>query len=106
MTIRLSARIGAFACLGVAATMAVLALREEPKPTPPPIAPAVVAAADPLRAKLADCQLEGQAAASDPTCLAAWAENRRRFLGTGRDHGDWRASAGSGADPALNLQEN
>lgn len=36
MNLRLPARIGAFACLGVALAMGLLALREEPKPSPPP----------------------------------------------------------------------
>ena len=39
---------------------------------------------DPLQAMLRSCQLAGQAAGSDPGCLAAWAENRRRFLRPGR----------------------
>lgn len=106
MQIRLPARIGAFACLGVAATMAVLALREEPEPSAPPIVPATTSAADPLRAKLTGCQLEGEAAASDATCLAAWAENRRRFLGGSRPPGRLSADPSNAADGASLPQAN
>lgn len=81
MSIRLPARIGALACLGVALAMGLLALREEPKPAPPPVTTSTDLPTDPLQAKIRSCQLAGQAAGSDPGCLAAWAENRRRFLG-------------------------
>jgi conjugative transfer region protein TrbK len=81
MNIRLPARIGAFACLGVAIAMTLLALREEPKPASPPIPLSTDLPKDPPQARLRSCQLAGQAAGSDPGCLAAWAENRRRFLG-------------------------
>ena len=36
--------------------------------------------ADPLLAEMRRCQLLGEAGAHDAGCLAAWAENRRRFL--------------------------
>ncbi|PCD02238.1 conjugal transfer protein TrbK [Sphingomonas spermidinifaciens] len=81
MNIRLPARIGAFACLGVALAMSLLALRDEPKPASPPAPLSTDLPTDPLQAALRSCQLAGQAAGSDPGCLAAWAENRRRFLG-------------------------
>ncbi len=81
MNIRLPARIGAFACLGVALAMGLLALRDQPKPASPPATLSTDLPTDPLQAKLRSCQLAGQAAGSDPGCLAAWAENRRRFLG-------------------------
>jgi conjugative transfer region protein TrbK len=42
--------------------------------------PRAAAAVDPLQADLFRCQALGQAGASDPRCLAAWAESRRRFL--------------------------
>ena len=84
MNIRLPARISAFACLGVALAMGLLALREEPKPPPPlPTLPTDLPP-DPLQAKLRICQSAGQAAGSDAGCLAAWAENRERFLGQAR----------------------
>lgn len=81
MNIRLPARIGAFACLGVALAMGLLALRDEPKPASPPPSLSTDLPIDPLQAKLRSCQLAGQAAGSDPGCLAAWAENRQHFLG-------------------------
>ena len=84
MNVRLPARIGAFACLGVALAMGLLALRETPAPSSPPATLSTDLPIDPLQAKLRSCQLAGQAAGSDPGCLAAWAENRRRFLGQRR----------------------
>ena len=84
MTIRLPARIGAFACLGVALAMGLLALRDQSKPASPPVTLSTDLPNDPLQAILRSCQLAGQAAGSDPGCLAAWAENRRRFLGERR----------------------
>lgn len=39
-------------------------------------------AADPLRAELIRCAEIGEAGPRDPSCLHAWAENRRRFLGS------------------------
>jgi conjugative transfer region protein TrbK len=81
MNIRLPARIGAFACLGVALAMGLLALREPPKPASPPVISSTDLPIDPLQAGIRSCQLAGQPAGSDPGCLAVWAENRQRFLG-------------------------
>lgn len=39
---------------------------------------------DPLVAEFRRCQALGDAGAHDAGCLAAWAENRRRFLGLDR----------------------
>ena len=39
---------------------------------------------DPLVAEFRRCQSLGDAGAHDAGCLAAWAENRRRFLGLDR----------------------
>ena len=36
---------------------------------------------DPLDAELTRCSGIGAARSRDPSCLKAWAENRRRFLG-------------------------
>ena len=85
MSIRLYARIGAFACLGIALALGALALREAPKPAPPSLTTSTDLPTDPLQTKLRSCQLAGQAAGSDPGCLAAWAENRQRFLGQPQD---------------------
>ena len=43
---------------------------------------------DPLRAAQRRCQELGEAAASDPDCLAVWAETRDRFLGRDRTGGE------------------
>lgn len=61
--------------------MGLLALRDEPKPSSPPVTLSTDLSTDPLEATLRSCQLAGQGAGSDPGCFAAWAENRRRFLG-------------------------
>lgn len=98
MNIRLPARIGAFACLGVALAMGLLALREEPKPPSPTLTLSTDLPTDPLQAKLRSCQLAGQAAGSDPGCLAAWAENRQRFLGQPRK---MHALPGKSSEPAI-----
>ncbi len=82
MRIRPPARIAAFACLGIALGMAALALRDAPpEPAPRPAQIREASGDDPLRARLLACRQAGQAAASDPECLAAWDANRRRFLG-------------------------
>ena len=47
-------------------------------------APVVAAPVDPLVAEFRRCQSLGDAGAHDAGCLAAWAENRRRFLGLDR----------------------
>ena len=103
MNIRLPARIGAFACLGVALAMGLLALRDEPKPASPPVTLSTDLPTDPLQAKLRSCQLAGQAAGSDPGCLAAWAENRQRFLGRPRRLAEpaWDDAPGKSSEPAI-----
>ena len=76
------ARIVAIAFVAIAITATVIEVtREEEGPAPASIASALQPSADPLRATLRGCQQLGEAAASDADCLAAWAENRDRFLG-------------------------
>jgi conjugative transfer region protein TrbK len=75
--------------IGLAVLAIVLAaLMATPAPSVPPaprnVAPAGAAAAP--DAALARCQALGEAGARDPQCLAAWAANRRRFLGLGPAH--------------------
>jgi conjugative transfer region protein TrbK len=80
------ARIGAVGFVALALTVTVLSARRGPAPEPAdPLsaAPSDAAAPDPLTAELAHCQALGQAGASDPDCLRAWAQNRRRFLKVG-----------------------
>ena len=106
MNVRLPARIGAFACLGVAIAMGLLALRDEPKPSSPTVTLSTDLPTDPLQAKLRSCQLAGQAAGSDPGCLAAWAENRERFLGQ-RSRAEPAAddAPGKSSEPAILVNE-
>jgi conjugative transfer region protein TrbK len=79
------ARIGAVIFIAIAITMTAIKMSRAPEPARE--APAVVAdtaaATDPLLIELRRCQSLGQAGASDPACLRAWAENRRRFLAPG-----------------------
>ena len=75
------ARIGAIVFVAIAITATVIEMTREEAPVPASTAPALQPPADPLRATLRRCQQLGEAAASDADCLAAWAENRDRFLG-------------------------
>jgi conjugative transfer region protein TrbK len=80
------ARIGAVGFVALALTVTVVSAKRGPAPEaadPLSGAPSDVARTDPLATELARCQAMGQAGASDPDCLRAWAENRRRFLKVG-----------------------
>lgn len=77
-------RIGAIVFVSVAMTAAVIEMARRDAPAPNRPAPAIgveTPRTDPLRESLIRCQGIGEAATRDPDCLAAWAENRRRFLG-------------------------
>jgi conjugative transfer region protein TrbK len=75
------ARIGAIVFVALAITAAAIeATRKERMPPLARPAPALEAAADPLRDEQRRCQLMGQAAAADDACLRVWAETRERFL--------------------------
>ena len=75
------ARITAVVFVAIAITATVIEMTREEAPVPASTAPALQPSADPLRATLRRCQQLGEAAAGDADCLAAWAENRDRFLG-------------------------
>ena len=75
------ARIAAIAFVAIAITATVIEMTREEAPAPASTAPALQPSANPLCATLRRCQQLGEAAASDAGCLAAWAENRDRFLG-------------------------
>lgn len=75
------ARVGAIVFVAIAITATVIEITREEAPAPASTAPAPQPPTDPLRATLRRCQRLGEAAASDADCLAAWAENRDRFLG-------------------------
>ncbi|MBV9840617.1 MAG: putative entry exclusion protein TrbK-alt [Sphingomonadaceae bacterium] len=70
--------------LGLAAAlvagMAFMAVKEAETPGGDEPRPVALRPVDPLTAEFARCQALGEAGARDPQCLAAWAENRRRFL--------------------------
>ncbi|MEW6597682.1 MAG: putative entry exclusion protein TrbK-alt [Pseudomonadota bacterium] len=73
---RIWARLVALGLIVLAVVTAGVQLKPAPRTA---LRPAPLAA-DPLRAELLRCQGLGEAGASDPTCLAAWAKSRRRFL--------------------------
>ena len=79
------ARIGAVAFIAFAVLVSVLGARQGGPTAVGPVIPLAQdsAVADPLVVELYHCQALGQAGASDPDCLRAWAENRRRFLAPG-----------------------
>ncbi|MGI9375017.1 MAG: putative entry exclusion protein TrbK-alt [Tsuneonella suprasediminis] len=97
MDIKLFARIAAIALAAVAITLGLLRMREPPPPPPPdPVTIAEdVPPVDPLRGELRRCQAIGVDAASDRDCMRAWAQNRRRFLGS-----DAQSSEPDSADAA------
>jgi len=82
---KLLARLGAIVFVAIAITMTAIEMARAPEPPreePPAIAD-ISASTDPLLIELRRCQSLGQGGASDPDCLRAWAENRRRFLAPG-----------------------
>ena len=84
MDSKLLARIGAIVFVAIAITMTAIELARAPEPMREAAAPvAETPATDQLLIELRRCQSLGQAGASDPACLRAWAENRRRFLAPG-----------------------
>ncbi|KAB2726435.1 putative entry exclusion protein TrbK-alt [Brucella anthropi] len=78
---KMLARLGAiiFVAFAITATVIELARKEEPEPVRS--TPVLQPPADPLRQSLRRCQQMGEAAISNPDCLATWAESRDRFLG-------------------------
>jgi len=81
MDSKMLARLGAVVFVAIAITATVIEMTRKDDPAPASTAPALQPPADPLRATLRRCQQLGEAATSDPACLAAWAESRDRFLG-------------------------
>ncbi|MGE0596202.1 MAG: putative entry exclusion protein TrbK-alt [Hyphomonadaceae bacterium] len=82
---KLLARLGAVALIAIAITVAVIEAARKPARPAPTVAAALEPEreADPLRQELRRCQALGAAAGDDRDCLAAWAENRRRFFRAG-----------------------
>ncbi|WP_085467493.1 putative entry exclusion protein TrbK-alt [Mesorhizobium australicum] len=80
-------RLALVIVLAVAVTAtAVHRARENPSDAtrPSPTLRSETPRADPLRETLRRCQQIGEAATRDAGCLAAWDENRRRFLSSAR----------------------
>lgn len=82
MDAKVLARLTAIVIAAVAITAAAvhLARVDAPLGTRPVAAGAQRSRPDPLGAELRRCQLLGAAALGDAQCLAAWDQNRRRFL--------------------------
>lgn len=77
------ARIGAVVFVALAVTATAIDMnRSDAGPETARKKPPSIVRHDPLDDQLARCALAGEAGASDPQCLKAWADNRRRFLGT------------------------
>jgi conjugative transfer region protein TrbK len=77
------ARLAAVIIIAVAVTAAAVHLARDNAPAGPnssPPATTEAPRADHLRAVLQRCREIGEAATRDQQCLAAWEENRRRFL--------------------------
>lgn len=84
MDTKLLARIGAVIFIAIAITMTAIEMSRAPEPArAEPAAIAETSATNPLLIELRRCQSIGAAGASDPDCLRAWGENRRRFLAPG-----------------------
>ena len=60
------------------------ARQDRPELTQPPTLRSETPGAEPLRETLQRCHQMGEAATRNAGCLAAWDENRRRFLSPGR----------------------
>lgn len=79
------ARIGAVVFVAVAITATAIEMnRHEVAPDNVAAQPRPVTERDPLDADLARCSAIGEAGPRDPSCLKAWEQNRRRFLGEDR----------------------
>lgn len=78
---KILARLGAIIFVGIAITATVIELARKEEPAPVRSTPVLQPPSDPLRQSLRRCQQMGEAAISDPECLATWAKSRDRFLG-------------------------
>ncbi len=104
MDSKLFARIGAGAFVAIAITMAALELREEPAPPPSAAISAADVSGDDAKATLGYCAGLGLQAASVDICTAAWAAERRRFLGQAeRDTAVVPPVADNSGDPTLDM---
>ena len=81
MDTKIAARMIAVLALGAAMTAALMAWRGDGTEDAAPHS-LRHPGGEPAESELARCRDLGIAAADDPACKKAWAENRRRFLGT------------------------
>lgn len=80
------ARIGTVVFVAVAITATAIEMnRHEVAPDNVATQARPVTERNPLDTELARCSEIGEAGARDPSCLKAWADNRRRFLGPARE---------------------
>ncbi|MBN9306965.1 MAG: hypothetical protein BGO82_05320 [Devosia sp. 67-54] len=81
-------RVAAIIIVAVAGTAAAIFVARDNGPSTSVAAPraAPTPPLDSLHATLLHCAEVGEAAIHDSDCLAAWAENRRRFLGADEAH--------------------
>jgi conjugative transfer region protein TrbK len=81
-------RLVAVIAIAVAVTAAAVHLARDEKLAAQSVPPAATEPlrTDPLRDTLRRCQQIGEAATRDQDCLAAWDENRRRFLSPAEGH--------------------
>jgi conjugative transfer region protein TrbK len=76
------ARIGAIGFVALAIAAAVIDMnRPDDRQADLALPGPAVIGRNPLDAELARCSGLGDAGPRDPSCLKAWADNRRRFLG-------------------------
>ncbi|MBX9858551.1 MAG: putative entry exclusion protein TrbK-alt [Sphingomonas sp.] len=76
------ARIGAVGFVALAITATAIDMnRSDPLPDSALSKQPSIVRHDPLDEQLTLCSQTGAVGASDPQCLKAWADNRRRFLG-------------------------
>lgn len=86
--VRTIAEIGLFIVVVVACTVNLHEERKVRQTVLPPLPHG-----DALKAELLRCQSLGKTALDDPTCTAAWAENRRRFFALERKADPDRSSS-------------
>jgi conjugative transfer region protein TrbK len=81
-------RLVAIVIVAVAGTAAAIFVARDNGPSPSVVTSSAVSTPplDSLHATLLHCAELGEAAVHDSDCLAAWAENRRRFLGADEAH--------------------
>jgi conjugative transfer region protein TrbK len=76
------ARLGALVFVAVAVTATAIEMtRKDDRQNSPTTQAGSVTERDPLDVELTLCSSMGEAGPRDPSCLRAWDENRRRFLG-------------------------